>query len=418
MNQENVQTSSLIDGGCGRIDARFRSVPLTSAFQPIFSFAHPGPVGYEALARVRANDGCLTGPVALFDKVADDEAELVRLDRLCRSVHLRNFCKQESGNSWVFLNVRPEVVLNGQRFSSFFARLLADTGIAPHRVVVEIVENAIDDETALAEAIRVYKDMGCLVAIDDFGVGHSNFNRIWRVAPDIVKLDRSLAAEAPNNPVLHRTLPGLVSVLHEAGCLVLMEGIETEEQALIAMEADADLLQGFLFGLPSPDLLGYVSLAPSRLIWDYSGQAIADPSARQRLSGFIHLFRDVCAAMVAGETMRDACFRLIRRSEVERCYLLDEMGGQAEPNLVGGRAEQRYDPRFEPLKNPMGANWYRRPYFQQAMAEPRRVQVSRPYLSLTGANLVVTLSVGLRTDEGFRVFCCDLDWSEITCKVA
>ena len=116
--------------------------------------------------------------------------------------------------------------------------------------------------------------------------------------------------------------------------------------------------------------------------------------------------------------MRDACFRLIRRSEVERCYLLDEMGGQAEPNLVGGRAEQRYDPRFEPLKNPMGANWYRRPYFQQAMAEPRRVQVSRPYLSLTGANLVVTLSVGLRTDEGFRVFCCDLDWSEITCKVA
>lgn len=414
MNQESVHAHRLGTGPHQGVEAQFHRFRLASAFQPIFSFAHPSPVGYEALARVRGADGALNGPAELFEATAGDTRQLVRLDRTCRTIHLQNFVAQAPENTWIFLNVRPEVVLNGPRFSSFFSHLMDEVGIAPHRVVVEILESAIDDECALAEAISVYRQMGCLVAIDDFGVGHSNFNRIWGMAPDIVKLDRSLAAEAPTNPVLRRTLPSLVSVLHEAGCLVLMEGIETREQALIAMDADADLLQGFLFGRPSPGLESDASLVPSQLTWDHCDNPATNPLARRRLSAFIHLFREVCAAMVAGEVMENACFRLIRRAEVDRCYLLDEKGGQAEPNLVSGRGEQRYDPRFEPLKNPLGANWFRRPYFQQALAEPRRVQVSRPYLSLTGANLVVTLSAGLGTERGFRVFCCDLDWSAIT----
>src|SRR5690606_3189599 len=95
-----------------------------------------------------------------------------------------------------------------------------------------------------------------LVAIDDFGAGESNFERVWRLRPDIVKLDRAMITEAAQNPLVQRILPGIVSLVHEAGALVVMEGIETERQALIALKSDVDFVQGFYFLRPSFQAFG------------------------------------------------------------------------------------------------------------------------------------------------------------------
>ena len=69
------------------------------------------------------------------------------------------------------------------------------------------------------------------------------------------------------------------------------------------------------------------------------------------------------------------------------------------------------DPRFRPLGLASDARWARRPYFRRALEEPGVTQITRPYLSLHGARMCVTLSVACATPAGLRVLCADIDWA-------
>src|SRR5690606_2860583 len=109
-------------------------------------------------------------------------SEIVFADRLCRALHVKNFAQQHDNNSWLFLNIHPTVMNQGQLFGSFFADLLEKNNISPNRVVIEILEHQIGNEALLDKSIQYYRSLGCLIAIDDFGVGQSNFDRIWRLS--------------------------------------------------------------------------------------------------------------------------------------------------------------------------------------------------------------------------------------------
>ena len=67
---------------------------------------------------------------------------------------------------------------------------------------------------------------------------------MWHLRPDIVTLDRCILAQASEHSHIERVLPGLVSLLHESGQLVLMGGLSTERDALIALECNVDFVQG------------------------------------------------------------------------------------------------------------------------------------------------------------------------------
>jgi EAL domain-containing protein (putative c-di-GMP-specific phosphodiesterase class I) len=93
--------------------------------------------------------------------------------------------------------------------------------------------------------------MGASIAMDDFGIGRSNFDRIVSLRPDLVKIDRSVLIDAVGDVKARRMLPAVIELLHEAGAEVAIEGIETASEALIAMEAGADHLQGYYFAKPA-----------------------------------------------------------------------------------------------------------------------------------------------------------------------
>ena len=92
-------------------------------------------------------------------------------------------------------------------------------------MVLELVETASDNPAALLEFILKAKAHGFQIAIDDFGMGDSNFERLWRINPLIVKLDRSLLVNAENNSRARMLLESLVKMIRESGSLVLLEGI-------------------------------------------------------------------------------------------------------------------------------------------------------------------------------------------------
>lgn len=388
----------------------FQGLTLKTALQPIFSVSHKRIVGYEALIRAYDNDNVDVPPAQLF-RLPDSDQENVLLDRLCRLLHIRNYSGFSDDVNWLFLNVSPRVVAYGHRYDSFFGELLRQTGLPPHRIVVEIVEQPTDDAERLKETVRYYKDLGCLTAIDDFGAGHSNFERIWNLSPDIVKLDRTLVTRANSEPRARQILNGIVTLLHQSGCLVLLEGVETHDQAMIAIDAGVDFVQGFYFCHPKVDLTGLQTDAPDfeQLLSDYKNRNRIRLDPTQQLAEFFtRHFRTAAEQLIKGASLAKACASILAHHTVSRCYLIDQRGVQIDDTQVSEVGGRILDPRYRPLENTSSADWYRQNYLKQALAQPNRMQVTSPYLSITGVYMCVTLSLGFRFEGDLRVLCCDI----------
>jgi EAL domain-containing protein (putative c-di-GMP-specific phosphodiesterase class I) len=391
--------------------AEFRGLTLKTALQPIYSISHKRTVGYEALIRAIDPDNAAVLPLHLFDLPAS-EAENLLLDRLCRYLHVRNYSAIKDQLNWLFLNVSPRVVTSAvSPMDSFFGEVLRQTGLPPHRVVMEIVEQPTDDAARLRETVAYYRHLGCLIAIDDFGAGHSNFERIWNLSPDIVKLDRSLLTRATEEHRARQILNGMVSLLHQSGCLVLLEGVETRDQALIAVDAGVDFVQGFYFRKPSTELeaLSHTPADLESLLLEYKSnkQLTYDPT-RQLVAYFSRLFERAIEHLQRNETMHQACVDLLNHPTVSRCYLVNDKGVQIDDTLVSETAVRNQDPRFKPLESTTSADWYRQQYLRQALAQPDNLHVTTPYLCVTGAYMCVTLSLAFRHDDELKVLCCDI----------
>lgn len=223
---------------------------VATSFQPIFSVHSAALAGHEALARPVSAAGEPIAPVAFF--AAYFEGELPRIDRECRRAHLSRYASLNEGTGLLYLNVHPRALLADA--SVDLRAELALHGLAPARVCIEILEDESGDEDLLAEAVAVCRATGIRVAMDDFGVARSNFDRVVALAPDFVKIDRSLLNEAVGCTKARRLLPSVVRLLHDAGTQVIVEGIEEAPEALCAIEAGADFVQGYYFGVPRPSL--------------------------------------------------------------------------------------------------------------------------------------------------------------------
>ncbi len=391
--------------------ADYQGLTLKTALQPIFSLSHKRVVGYEALIRAFDNDNSSVLPLHLFELAASD-AENLLLDRLCRYLHISNYSKFHDQLNWLFLNVSPRVVSTGSQADSFFGELLEKTGLPPHRIVMEIVEQPTDDAEKLRETVSYYQKLGCLTAIDDFGAGHSNFERIWNLSPDIVKLDRTLLTRATDDHKARQILNGIVGLLHQSGCLVLLEGVETHDQAMIAIDAGVDFVQGFFFHRPSIELgqmksREYTDL--DQLLSDYKSRSRVTLDPTDQLTSFFEAdFHRAVDALRRGQSMGDACGNLLKHPTVSRCYLVNEDGVQIRDTLVSDATTENLDPRFRPLESTTSADWYRQQYLRQAISRPGSLHVTAPYLCITGAYMCVTLSLGYYQGGDLSVLCCDI----------
>lgn len=407
-------TSALIQQNETQAYAVFNDYRLHTAVQPIFSLAHKRIVGYEALVRIKDAGGQFVSPLVLFES-DQAQSEIVLLDRLCRHLHLHNFQLLADELNWLFLNVSPHTIANGTAYGSFFLELLDLYHFPPERVVIEVVEYPVDNRDLLLKTVDFYKDLGCLIAIDDFGAGHSNFDRIWGLTPNIVKIDRAMIQNASEKKQVRNLLSGMISLLHQIGALVIIEGIETVDQAMIALESDADFVQGFLFATPtmalSPDLSFTYSF--ETLFKAYKEKASQQDNITQNFFyRYAALFKAAALGIKGNLNWKAACTDLLKDEHVVRCYLLSPSGIQIDHTKTNLRFMNKSDPRFKPLEAANSADWFRRHYLKRAVIHPEQMQITRPYLSITGAHMCITLSMMVSGSESDRVLCCDLNFDD------
>src|SRR6185312_7470241 len=97
---------------------------------------------------------------------------------------------------WLFLNCHPETLVPGPDGSSALEAAVTRHRLKHSQIVIEVLEQATFSGDAVTAAIAAHQERGFLVAIDDFGTGWSNFDRVWGIHPDFVKLDRSIVHRA------------------------------------------------------------------------------------------------------------------------------------------------------------------------------------------------------------------------------
>ncbi|TAM02484.1 MAG: EAL domain-containing protein [Paraburkholderia sp.] len=389
----------------------YGSYTIFSVFQPVFSVAHRRAIGYHASLRAHDEHGQQVPSQEVFTQAAR-RGDLLELGRLAESLHLGNFNAFDSHDEWLFLSLHPAALMDTSYGDALLAAIKA-LGLQPQRVVLEVSEQAGGENLRFAEIIDGLRKSGFVIALDGFGAKHSNIDRVWQLRPDIVTLDRSLLAQASRHAHIERVLPGLVSMLHESGQLVLVGGLATERDALIALESNADFVQGAYFA--RPDVEPVPPATASKLMDDLSARLRGCISARERaqstrLAPYMGALETAGAQLGEGVPMAEATQPLLSLHETARCFLLDASGRQIGDNVLPvARATQRAK-RFRPLLHSEGASWERRPYFIGAMRTPGRVHVTPPYLSINEAHLCVTASIAAQTPHGLQVLCVDINW--------
>ncbi|HEX4943352.1 MAG TPA: EAL domain-containing protein [Usitatibacteraceae bacterium] len=240
---ETGQSSAGVPGMAGTAPA-WR---VGTSFQPLFSVRDAALAGFEALARPMSGAIASVRPSAYF--AAHGGADLARIDRECRHAHLSRFASLDQGEGFLCLNMHPRSALADVTAADLRAELGLH-GLEPSRICIELLGDASGDEKLLAEVVAACRAIGVRVTMDNFGVAHSNFDRVMGLAPDFVKIDRSLVGEAAGCAKARCLLPSVIRLLHDAGTQVIVEGIEEAPHALLAIEAGADFVQGYYFGAP------------------------------------------------------------------------------------------------------------------------------------------------------------------------
>jgi len=220
-------------------------------YQPLFEMAERRLVGFEALIRLPKGDGSLIPPMT-FIPIAEE----MRLLHKIGAWVLREACR--TAMTWpshltVAVNLSPSQFAAGS-VSEVVASALAETGLRPHRLELEITETLLlrDSEATMAE-LRALKAMGVAIVMDDFGTGYSSLSYLWRFPFDKIKIDgsfmRALDGAGREAETVVKTI---IALGRELQMRVTVEGIETAAQAAFLDGADGDQAQGFYFGRPVP----------------------------------------------------------------------------------------------------------------------------------------------------------------------
>jgi EAL domain-containing protein (putative c-di-GMP-specific phosphodiesterase class I) len=180
--------------------------------------------------------------------VAENQAKLYQIERLTFEEILnwvdRNL--QRIGNKKIFFNVITDRFLNEtemSRIKTNYSRLLEN-------MVFEVLETTNDESAFFTRMSTFQKKFGAMVAIDDFGCGHSNQFRLMNLDSNIVKVDRFFIKDAHLNDDKQSILQSIVSFCKTKGIKALAEGVETLEELRIMMELGFHFGQGYFFGKP------------------------------------------------------------------------------------------------------------------------------------------------------------------------
>ena len=225
---------------------------LRVVFQPLFDFAEEGWKlhGFEALVRGPCETHMRSAEV-LFEYVRRKGAEC-KVDLHCAEVIF--LASGPLGrNTNLSLNVHASTLERDGSYPRHLEELAEDHGWSPSRITVEIVEHAPAwSGCSFDNALGQLREIGFSVALDDVGLGSSNYRMILECQPDYFKIDRFLVSGAHADYRRRSVLRSVVELAGSFGAVTVGEGVDNIEDLRTLVNEGVRTIQGFLLARPSP----------------------------------------------------------------------------------------------------------------------------------------------------------------------
>jgi diguanylate cyclase (GGDEF)-like protein len=210
--------------------------------------------GAEALLRWdRPGEGLLAPD--RFIPIAETSDLIVDVDRWVLAAAARQVAAWSAdpalGGLKVSVNISGRHLLS-QRLPGHLQQVVAESGIDPSLLTIEITETVLlDDLGTVVEQLAAVRRLGIEVSVDDFGTGYTSLAHLHHLPVDTVKIDRSFIAdiESPRDAALVRMITELA---HQLGLKTVSEGVETAQQLQVLRALGADDIQGFFIARPMP----------------------------------------------------------------------------------------------------------------------------------------------------------------------
>jgi diguanylate cyclase (GGDEF)-like protein len=262
--KNRLQLEHLLDGVCAALASpavtnpdpqQFDNRQLLLHYQPQLDIHTGEIIGVEALLRCRDISAKLLISPDDFIPLAEENGSILLMGEWV----IRNACQQKKaweemgwGNFPVAVNFSVKQ-LQSRKLIDTITDILAETGLSPAALEVEITESIAIKDLDLAIAIlESLRGIGVKISLDDFGTGYSSLAALKYLPLDRLKIDRSFIRELRANTIDAGIVRTIVNLGHELNLNVVAEGVETVEQLEFLRSINCDTVQGFLFGRPLP----------------------------------------------------------------------------------------------------------------------------------------------------------------------
>ncbi|WP_172892243.1 bifunctional diguanylate cyclase/phosphodiesterase [Jatrophihabitans sp. GAS493] len=223
-------------------------------FQPILDLSIGEVTGDEALIRWNHPTRGMVSPLDFIPL-----AESVGAIHAIGAWILRAACEQTVGHNQqtgrsrsISVNASGHELTNPD-YAANVATVLAETGLEPSLLIIEVTESTFDaDHQRVLAVLRNLRELGVRIAIDDFGTGYSSLNRLENLPANVLKIDQSFVAAIPESGGDVPVLRAIVSMAIALNLKIVAEGVETARQAQVLAELGCSHAQGYYFGRPAP----------------------------------------------------------------------------------------------------------------------------------------------------------------------
>lgn len=230
-----------------------RKDELRVVYQPVVELAGGRIVGAEALVRWKDDQGIDIGP-DVFVKIAEDAGFVGLITKLVVRHVAREFqdilCADPSFR--VNINVATADLCDPE-FLHMLDRELERVGIPASSIAIEITEGSTVQHSVAIDNIRKIRQRGHFVYLDDFGTGYSSLSYLHSLCVDAIKIDKSFTQAIGTEAATLSIIPQLLAMADKLNLDVVIEGIETPEQASYFTSTESTIrAQGWFFGRPVP----------------------------------------------------------------------------------------------------------------------------------------------------------------------
>ncbi len=220
---------------------------LTFAYQPVVDAVTEKVRFYECLMRMRMPGGALI-PAERFVPVIEQLGLIRAIDR--RALELAVEDLEANPDITLAINISGLTAADRSWLRALTSRLKDRPHLA-QRLIVEITETAaLQDIEESASFVTAVRNLGCRVAVDDFGAGYTTFRHLKSLTVDLVKIDGSFVRDIDNSGENQLFIRNLLSLARSFDLITVAECVENAEDAAYLRDQGVDLLQGFHFGKP------------------------------------------------------------------------------------------------------------------------------------------------------------------------